>query len=69
LFAEFETNPRGERQLEGIKKAKAAGVYKGAASVDRRDQGPGIEDQGPSLDFSNISVHRGRESEKDVVLQ
>src|ERR1700734_331412 len=22
-----------------------------------------------SLDFSNISVHRGRESEKDVVLQ
>jgi len=24
---------------------------------------------GLSLDFSNISVHRGRESEKDVVLQ
>jgi hypothetical protein len=23
----------------------------------------------PNLDFSNISVHRGRESEKDVVLQ
>jgi hypothetical protein len=24
---------------------------------------------GVNLDFSNISVHRGRESEKDVVLQ
>jgi O-methyltransferase involved in polyketide biosynthesis len=24
---------------------------------------------GSNLDFSNISVHRGRESEKDVVLQ
>jgi DNA invertase Pin-like site-specific DNA recombinase len=29
LFAEFETNLRRERQLEGIAKAKVAGVYKG----------------------------------------
>jgi DNA invertase Pin-like site-specific DNA recombinase len=29
VFAEFETNLRGERQLEGVAKAKAAGVYKG----------------------------------------
>lgn len=29
VFAEFETNLRKERQLEGIEKAKAAGVYKG----------------------------------------
>jgi DNA invertase Pin-like site-specific DNA recombinase len=28
-FAEFETNIRKERQLEGIAKAKAAGVYAG----------------------------------------
>ena len=28
-FAEFETNVRRERQLEGIAKAKAAGVYAG----------------------------------------
>jgi DNA invertase Pin-like site-specific DNA recombinase len=28
VFAEFETNLRRERQLEGIAKAKAAGVYK-----------------------------------------
>jgi DNA invertase Pin-like site-specific DNA recombinase len=29
VFAEFETNLRKERQIEGIAKAKAAGVYKG----------------------------------------
>ena len=29
VFAEFETNLRKERQLEGIAKAKAAGVYAG----------------------------------------
>jgi DNA invertase Pin-like site-specific DNA recombinase len=35
VFAEFETNLRKERQLEGIAKAKAAGVYKGRpASID-----------------------------------
>ncbi len=30
VFAEFETSLRRERQIEGIKKAKAAGIYKGA---------------------------------------
>lgn len=35
VFAEFETNLRKERQLEGIAKAKAAGIYKGRkASID-----------------------------------
>lgn len=29
VFAEFETNIRKERQMEGIAKAKAEGVYKG----------------------------------------
>jgi DNA invertase Pin-like site-specific DNA recombinase len=29
VFAEFETNIRRERQMEGIAKAKAKGVYKG----------------------------------------
>jgi DNA invertase Pin-like site-specific DNA recombinase len=29
VFAEFKTNPRRERQLESIAKAKAAGVNKG----------------------------------------
>src|SRR5216683_1182741 len=35
VFAEFETNLRRERQMEGIAKAKLAGVYKGRpASID-----------------------------------
>jgi len=35
VLAEFETNLRRERQLEGIAKAKAAGIYKGRpASID-----------------------------------
>jgi DNA invertase Pin-like site-specific DNA recombinase len=29
VFAEFETNLRRERQLEGISAAKARGVYRG----------------------------------------
>src|SRR5258707_9986030 len=50
-FAEFETNLRKERQLEGIAKAKAAGVYRGRpASIDparvreMRDQGRGASE-------------------------
>jgi DNA invertase Pin-like site-specific DNA recombinase len=36
VFAEFETNLRRERQLEGIVKAKEAGVYKGGKRrIDR----------------------------------
>src|SRR6516165_519881 len=35
IFAEFETNLRHERQLEGIAKAKARGIYRGRpASID-----------------------------------
>ena len=35
VFAEFETNLRRERQMEGIAKAKARGVYRGCkASID-----------------------------------
>ena len=29
VFVQFETNLRKERQMEGIAKAKAAGVYRG----------------------------------------
>src|SRR6201986_4446859 len=36
VFAEFETNLRRERQLDGIAKAKAAGVYRGRKpSIDQ----------------------------------
>ena len=35
VFAEFETSLRRERQLEGIRQAKALGVYKGRpATID-----------------------------------
>jgi DNA invertase Pin-like site-specific DNA recombinase len=35
VFAEFETNLRRERQLDGIARAKAEGVYKGRpVSID-----------------------------------
>jgi DNA invertase Pin-like site-specific DNA recombinase len=33
VFAEFETNLRRERQLDGIAMAKAAGKYKGKAPL------------------------------------
>lgn len=40
VFAEFETNLRKERQLEGIAKAKARGVYKGGAplAAEKKDK-------------------------------
>jgi DNA invertase Pin-like site-specific DNA recombinase len=34
VFAEFETNLRRERQLEGIAKAKAGGVVQGPTGID-----------------------------------
>lgn len=38
VFAEFETNLRRERQLEGIRAAKERGVYKGRKpSIDRAE--------------------------------
>jgi DNA invertase Pin-like site-specific DNA recombinase len=37
VFAEFETNLRKERQLDGIAKAKAEGIYTGRkASIDAK---------------------------------
>ena len=43
VFAEFETNLRRERQLEGIAAAKARGVYKG-----RKPSINAVEEVGPS---------------------
>ncbi len=39
VFAEFETNLRRERQLEGIARAKAKGVYKGRKPTARAKAG------------------------------
>lgn len=38
IFAEFETNLRRERQMGGIAKAKASGVYRGRKpSIDGQE--------------------------------
>lgn len=67
VFAEFETNLRRERQMEGIAKAKAAGVYAGKgrpASIpvekvrELRDQGLGPSAIAKELGISRMSVHR-----------
>ena len=65
VFAEFETNLRRERQLEGIAKAKAAGVYKGRpASIDAaqvremKAKGLGATDIAKALNIGRASVYR-----------
>src|SRR6476646_9273874 len=65
VFAEFETNLRKERQMEGIAKAKAAGVYKGRpASIDfdrvrqLKAQGFGPTQIARKLGIGRASVYR-----------
>jgi len=65
VFAEFETNLRRERQMEGIAKAKAEGVYKGrkatinADEVRRlRDMGMGASAIAKALGIGRASVYR-----------
>jgi len=49
VFAEFETNLRKERQLEGIAKAKAAGVYKGRKRKVPMDEVKQLKEAGRSI--------------------
>jgi DNA invertase Pin-like site-specific DNA recombinase len=68
VFAEFETNLRKERQLEGIAKAKAAGVYKGRpVSIDAgkvaqvrqlKESGKGATEIAKALGIGRASVYR-----------
>lgn len=65
VFAEFETNLRKERQLEGIAKAKAAGVYKGRKPSVPVDEVKALKAAGKSpteiaeeLEISRMSVYR-----------
>jgi DNA invertase Pin-like site-specific DNA recombinase len=65
VFAEFETNLRRERQLEGIATAKVAGVYKGrppsieASRVrELKAQGMRPSDIAKALKIGRASVYR-----------
>lgn len=65
VFAEFETNLRRERQMEGIAKAKAEGVYKGRKpSIDPAkvremlDSGMKPTEVAKSLGIGRASVYR-----------
>jgi DNA invertase Pin-like site-specific DNA recombinase len=68
VFAEFETNIRRERQMEGIAKAKAKGIYKGrkrtidANEVKRlKDLGKGATEVANRLKIVRSSVYRALE--------
>jgi DNA invertase Pin-like site-specific DNA recombinase len=60
VFAEFETNLRKERQLEGIAKAKAAGVYKGRRPTVDVSQVRALKQQGigPSVIAKTLGIGR-----------
>ncbi len=65
VFAEFETSLRRERQLEGISKAKAAGVYKGrkphldvAKMLALKAEGVGPAEIARRLNCGRASVYR-----------
>jgi DNA invertase Pin-like site-specific DNA recombinase len=65
VFAEFETNLRRERQMEGIAKAKAQGIYKGRPPTIEADkvrelkaQGKGATAIAEQLGIARASVYR-----------
>ena len=65
VFAEFETNLRRERQMEGIAKAKAKGVYRGRQkSIDRdrviemKNKGIGATAIACEMGINRTSVYR-----------
>lgn len=65
VFAEFETNLRRERQIEGIADAKARGVYKGRkATIDpekikqMKTNGMGPSTIAKMLKIGRASVYR-----------
>jgi DNA invertase Pin-like site-specific DNA recombinase len=71
VFAEFETNLRKERQMEGIAAAKGRGVYKGrkpkldAGEIRRlRSEGVGRTDIARQLGIGRASVYRVLEKDE-----
>jgi DNA invertase Pin-like site-specific DNA recombinase len=75
VFAEFETNLRRERQLEGIAEAKAKGKYKGrvpkspidAATVMRLRNEIGVSAIARKLKISRTSVYRLLGDQTEVI--
>jgi DNA invertase Pin-like site-specific DNA recombinase len=71
VFAEFETNLRRERQMEGIAAAKERGIYKGrkpeidpAKVRELRSQGVGAAEIAKRLGIGRASVDRVLEGDK-----
>ena len=60
VFAEFETNLRRERQMEGIAKAKARGVYQGRKSSIKREDVVRLLEEGigPSAVARQLRISR-----------
>lgn len=65
VFAEFETNLRKERQMDGIAKAKAQGIYSGGKRrIDRetvlsmKAAGQGPSAIAKALGVSRMQIHR-----------
>ena len=60
VFAQFENDVRRERQLEGIKRAKAAGVYKGRPESIDGDEVRKLtaEGMGPTAIARALSISR-----------
>jgi DNA invertase Pin-like site-specific DNA recombinase len=70
VFAEFETNLRRERQLEGIAAAKAKGVYKGRRPTIKPEavaalqaEGLGPTEIAAKLGIGRASVYRALTAE------
>ena len=65
VFAEFETNIRKERQMEGIAKAKAKGIYKGGKAkinvediIKLKNEGLGATAIAKRMNIHRDSVYR-----------
>ena len=65
VIAEFETNLRRERQMEGIAKAKERGVYKGRKQTidvekvrELKESGMGATEIAKQLGIDRTSVYR-----------
>jgi DNA invertase Pin-like site-specific DNA recombinase len=76
VFAEFETNLRKERQMEGIAKAKTAGVYKGrkrvvdiAEAKQLKAAGMGVTEIAKRFGVARVNVYRALKQDASPASQ